>query len=299
MWAKNKQPGFTIVELLIVIVVIGILAAITIVAYNGVQQRAVVASLTSDLDNGSKTLKLFQVDNGSYPTTINCAIADSSVNKCVKASSGTTYQYTVSNTNPQSFCISATNNTQNYSIGQDAAPLAGPCPVSNLDAGSSVSYPGTGSNWIDLSGNGNNGTIVGGVSYSAANGGALTFDGTSGYVRTAVIPAYGSFALSLWFKTPAPRDGDRLYWGYNTDRAILANSGTAGALTWYVNTSVTNTGYKYTSSSTVVNQWNNVVLQYTGSQVQLFINGVQDSVTANITGTSNASAFNLGTNYNN
>ena len=40
MWARQKQSGFTIVELLIVIVVIGILAAITIVAYNGVQARA-------------------------------------------------------------------------------------------------------------------------------------------------------------------------------------------------------------------------------------------------------------------
>ena len=37
---RKKQTGFTIVELLIVIVVIGILAAITIVAFNGVQQRA-------------------------------------------------------------------------------------------------------------------------------------------------------------------------------------------------------------------------------------------------------------------
>lgn len=45
MWARHRQQtGFTIVELLIVIVVIGILAAITIVAYNGIQERARLAS---------------------------------------------------------------------------------------------------------------------------------------------------------------------------------------------------------------------------------------------------------------
>jgi prepilin-type N-terminal cleavage/methylation domain-containing protein len=40
MWAKHNQQGFTIVELLIVIVVIAILAGITIVAYNGIQNKA-------------------------------------------------------------------------------------------------------------------------------------------------------------------------------------------------------------------------------------------------------------------
>jgi prepilin-type N-terminal cleavage/methylation domain-containing protein len=45
----STQRGFTIVELLIVIVVIGILAAITIVAYNGVQTRAQNAKIQSDI----------------------------------------------------------------------------------------------------------------------------------------------------------------------------------------------------------------------------------------------------------
>ena len=53
----TKQKGFTIVELLIVIVVIGILAAITIVAYNGVQARARQAKINSDLSMLQKAVQ--------------------------------------------------------------------------------------------------------------------------------------------------------------------------------------------------------------------------------------------------
>ena len=66
-----RQVGFTIVELLIVIVVIGILAAITIVAYNGIQQRARDAERKSDISAIQKTLELYYADNGSYPMTNN------------------------------------------------------------------------------------------------------------------------------------------------------------------------------------------------------------------------------------
>ncbi len=69
MWAKPKQPsGFTIVELLIVIVVIGILAAITIVAYSGVQQKARDAARTSDIKQVQKAIDLYYVDSGNYPS---------------------------------------------------------------------------------------------------------------------------------------------------------------------------------------------------------------------------------------
>lgn len=73
-WANTR--GFTIVELLIVIVVIGILAAITIVAYNGVQQRARDAQRQSDIQTIAKALEMYYIDNGAYPdgngsTTIN------------------------------------------------------------------------------------------------------------------------------------------------------------------------------------------------------------------------------------
>jgi len=56
MTHMRKNTGFTIVELLIVIVVIGILAAITIVAYNGIQQRATTAAIQSEVTQNAKSI---------------------------------------------------------------------------------------------------------------------------------------------------------------------------------------------------------------------------------------------------
>jgi len=71
MKVQAKQTGFTIVELLIVIVVIGILAAITIVAYNGVQNRAYDTAVQNDLNSFANRLELTKVDSisGSYPVS--------------------------------------------------------------------------------------------------------------------------------------------------------------------------------------------------------------------------------------
>lgn len=62
----HKQ-GFTIVELLIVIVVIGILATITVVAYNGIQGRALDSRRLSDARLIIKALEMYKINNGSYP----------------------------------------------------------------------------------------------------------------------------------------------------------------------------------------------------------------------------------------
>lgn len=70
-----KVGGFTIVELLIVIVVIGILAAITIVAFNGLQQRGRDAARKSDVSSIAKALSLYQADNGLMGAGSNCGSA--------------------------------------------------------------------------------------------------------------------------------------------------------------------------------------------------------------------------------
>jgi general secretion pathway protein G len=74
---QTRRTGFTIVELLIVIVVIGILAAITIVAYNGVQGRARDSQRVSDLKGIVKALEIYKVNNGTYPTPVSTPNASS------------------------------------------------------------------------------------------------------------------------------------------------------------------------------------------------------------------------------
>jgi hypothetical protein len=52
-----------------------------------------------------------------------------------------------------------------------------------LDAGNASSYPGSGTTWTDLTVNGRNGTLTGGPTYSATNGGSIVFDGTDDFVQ--------------------------------------------------------------------------------------------------------------------
>ena len=64
---KSKQSGFTIVELLIVIIVIGILAALVLVTFSGVQQKARNTERTTDAKAIASHLEVYNAQNGRYP----------------------------------------------------------------------------------------------------------------------------------------------------------------------------------------------------------------------------------------
>lgn len=125
---KNKhisgKSGFTIVELLIVIIVIAILATIGFVQYIGMQDRAREAVLRSDLTVAAELLNIDQVRSGEYPEEM----GDADRGGGLPASPETEYQYSFDNSaTPPTFCLTGINGPIALYITQDGVIGEGTC----------------------------------------------------------------------------------------------------------------------------------------------------------------------------
>lgn len=67
MGRKRNTQGFTIIELLVVIVVLAVLMSVTVAAYGGIQQRSKNAAILTQVNQWAKILSLYKVEKGSYP----------------------------------------------------------------------------------------------------------------------------------------------------------------------------------------------------------------------------------------
>lgn len=163
--------------------------------------------------------------------------------------------------------------------------------VLHLDAANPKSYPGSGTAWKDLSGLGNNGTLVNGVGYSSSNSGSLVFDGSNDYgtvIGTAHTKPTGTFTVSFWLKpTSVSFSNCRIlgdwYQASTLDRWIFYANGSS--VQWYMRTSTFGEGGTpaYTMAP---NTWKYFSGIYDGSFQKFFVDGVFFSQRA-ITGTLN------------
>ena len=134
-----------------------------------------------------------------------------------------------------------------------------------LDANNTNSYPGSGTSWYDLSGNGNTGTLTNGPTFSAANGGCIVFDGVNDYVAGGNLGTfYSQGTISYWMYSTAVENYRNPfttnYNGVNVGiRFEQSNGGGFGVIIG--NDAGTFAGVNYVPSAILtVNSWYNVVL---------------------------------------
>lgn len=127
--------------------------------------------------------------------------------------------------------------------------------VMNLDAGFVSSYPKGGTGWSDLSGNGNNGTLINGVGFS---GGSMVFDGVDDYVTLGTKSIVSNdFSINIWFNSTSNTVKEHfiLSLGYSSNPSFLITQDTQSngeciLQAYYVNGGITG---RTISSSTLPN----------------------------------------------
>lgn len=122
MKVRAARHGFTIVELLIVVVVIAILATIVIVAYDGIQDRARQSAAVSSLASAQSKIKVYKVSNGG---TLPADMAALNITDTDSVS----YQYTRNDQfTPNTYCLTATSGKYSFHVATDGLKTEGPCP---------------------------------------------------------------------------------------------------------------------------------------------------------------------------
>jgi hypothetical protein len=204
---------------------------------------------------------------------------------CIKPSTNITYEYTPNNlSNPTSFCLTTIANSISYKVTDTSSPAQGDRNtyglVVSLDAGNSASYPGSGTTWTDLSGNGNNGTLTNAVGYSASNSGTLTFDGVDDWVNVGNLGSfYNQGTIAFWMNASVVENWRNpfttKYNGVNSCIRFEENSsGTFGMLIG--DDSGNYGGANYLNSGLTANTWYHVVLVWdkVSNNAKGYLNGV-------------------------
>ena len=157
--------------------------------------------------------------------------------------------------------------------------------VLNLDAGNAASYAGTGTTWTDLSGRGNNGTLVGGVSYNSSNQGYLVFNGNSSGTTNSYVTlpgttdfAFGSgdFTVEMWIYA---NSGNYV----STFISMNSTSGYAAIRLEYYNSNLdtfhSSDGASHLTSKQstplTANKWTHLVLSRINGTAKIYLDGVE------------------------
>ncbi|OJU88118.1 hypothetical protein BGO17_04055 [Candidatus Saccharibacteria bacterium 49-20] len=207
-WAS--RTGFTVVELLIVVVVIAILAAVTIVAYNGISSRSKQSAVQSLVQQVNKKILAYAVQNSdNYPPDLSAI----NINQADQGK----LQYTVNNSaSPRTYGLTGTIDTHSYYVSNTiATPTSGGyqghgqggvSAITNL-----VSNPSIESNTNTCSASSGGGTVAGARSTATATSGSSAYRATWSVAATSEV-AVQCYAPVEAGKTYAGRVDGRPSW---------------------------------------------------------------------------------------
>lgn len=152
-----------------------------------------------------------------------------------------------------------------------------------LDAGSSKSYPGSGTSWFDRSGNNNHGVLTNGPAFSSANGGSVVFDGTNDCVvinNNASILSSTAYTKIAWFYPTS----------FSTSNNIISGGNSGQHAFWLAGGNKLNSGHNGSWSTVVSNTTLSLNTWYFGAVTFntttgwiLYLNGVSESTSVNTT----------------
>jgi len=152
------------------------------------------------------------------------------------------------------------------------------------EAGTPISYSGSGATWTDLSGAVNTGTLQNSPTYSYDSGGAFTFNGTNNEVTTTTLYTNPQrFSIGAWFKTSSA-SGKKIIGFESTQTGTGSGSydrklyiGTDGKIYFGINdVSISTLKYAISTLTYIDNNWYYVVGTYgnNGTTMELYVNGV-------------------------
>lgn len=144
----------------------------------------------------------------------------------------------------------------------------------DLNATVSASYGGSGTTWNDLSGNGYNGTLTNGPTYSSANGGSIVFDGTDDTVNITGLDLRRNFSLEAWVSFNQLSSEGIFGQGVGSPNAALGVTQTNSTNTFFF---MYFNDFTATTTNIVTSQWYHYVVTYNHASPftkQIYRNGV-------------------------
>jgi hypothetical protein len=152
--------------------------------------------------------------------------------------------------------------------------------VFSVDAADKNSYPGSGTSWIDMSGNNRTGTFgasTASPTFDSSNGGSINFDGTNDIVTfsdTSLPSSTSSRTVSVWFKFDTLRLQVAISYGTPnvTNSRQSWGMGTLSNRIWMT---TEGPNFNFGESVPTVNTWYHVLATYDGTNLTRYLNGVQ------------------------